>query len=60
MSEHQTVFKAALARYYKAERDRTEECLGDIIKTLQEETTPEAEQVEQILERLVKHYSRDQ
>lgn len=60
MAEHQLVFKATLARYYKAERDRSEACMGDIVKILQDETAPEAEQVENILERLVKHYSRDQ
>jgi hypothetical protein len=57
MSEHQSVFKAVLARYYKAERDRSEECLWDIIKVLQDETTSEGEQVDKILERLVTHYS---
>lgn len=58
MSEHQLVFKATLARYYKAERDRSEACMGDIVDILKDETAPEAEQVEKILERLVAHYNR--
>lgn len=56
MSEHQIVFKATLARYYKAERDRSEECLGDIIKIVSDSTSPDAEVNEKIIERLVQHY----
>lgn len=49
-------FKEAIARHYKAERDRAEACLGDIIKILDQE----GDQVEQILNRLIRHYSRMQ
>jgi hypothetical protein len=58
MSDASTVFKATLAKYYKAERDRTEECLGDIIGILTAQPATDPEQVQRILERLVKHYER--
>lgn len=58
MTEHHDIFKAALSRHYKAERDRSEECLGDIIKIISDDTAPDAEITEKILERLAKHYDR--
>jgi len=45
-------FKEAIARHYKVERDRAEECLGDIIKILDQE----GDQIEQIINRLIRHY----
>lgn len=54
MSDARFAFKEALARHYKSERDRAEECLGDIIKILDQE----GDQIEQILSRLVRHYER--
>jgi hypothetical protein len=54
MTNAHIAFKEAIARHYKAERDRAEDCLGDIIKILDQE----GDQVEQILNRLVRHYSR--
>ncbi len=58
MTDQHTAFKAALARHYKAERDRSEECLGDIIKILDWSDAMESTQVEKILERLIAHYDR--
>lgn len=55
MESGRTAFKEALARHYKAERDKAEECLGDIIKILDQE----GDQIEQILNRLVEHYDRN-
>jgi len=46
-------FKTAIARHYKAQRDRAEECIGDIIKILDQD----GDQSEQILNRLIEHYS---
>jgi hypothetical protein len=47
--------RAAFAEYYKVERNRAEECLGDIIKILQ---GPLEEQAESILARMIRHYER--
>ncbi|UQD69189.1 hypothetical protein JEY40_24550 [Bradyrhizobium japonicum] len=52
MSDAHIAFKEAIARHYKAGRDRAEECLGDIIKILEQE----GDQAEQILSRLARHY----
>ena len=52
------VFREALSRHYKAERDRTEGCLGDIINILQNRTAQPGELVDDILMRLIKHYER--
>jgi hypothetical protein len=52
MSDAHIAFKEAIARHYKAERDRAEECLGDIIKILDQE----GDQIDMILSRLVQHY----
>ncbi|MCK1430924.1 hypothetical protein [Bradyrhizobium sp. 87] len=60
MSEQHIAFKEALARHYKAGREQAETCLGDIIQIVGDETMPEAEQVEKILDRLIQHYSHDQ
>jgi hypothetical protein len=60
MSDQQLAFKTALANYHKAERDRAEECLRDIGKILDIEGKPDAVAVEQIMARLVDHYSRPQ
>lgn len=54
VTEAHAAFKDAIARHYKSERDRAEECLGDIIKILDQE----GDQVEQILNRLIRHYGR--
>ena len=52
MTDAHVAFKEAIARHYKAERDRAEGCLGDIIKILDQE----GDQMEQILNRLIEHY----
>lgn len=54
MNDAHMAFKEAIARHYKAERDRAEECLGDIIKILDQE----GDQIEQILNRLINHYGQ--
>lgn len=50
-------FQAAMGRYYKAERDRTELCLSDIIEILRTSEV-EHKQVASILARLTDHYAR--
>lgn len=45
----------AFVNYYKEQRNRIEKCLDDIFKILTNE--PEAEQIDKILQRLIKHYS---
>ena len=52
------VFREALARHYKTERDRSEDCLGCIVTILQDRTKQPQEIVDQILIRLVDHYQR--
>lgn len=56
MTAHDS-FKEVLVRYYRAERHRSEDCLADIIKIL-ECNVPESTQVNEVLERLCKHYDR--
>lgn len=51
-------FKSALARHYKVERDRSEDCLRDIIGILEADPGTESQQIELILERLTRHYDR--
>lgn len=51
-------FRAVLGRHYKIERDRCENCLGDIIAIL-DNSDEEHKQVLRILERLTTHYSRN-
>lgn len=58
MSEQHEAFREAISRHYKAGREQAEACLGDIIKVLDDQTMPETEQVEKILDRLIQHYSR--
>jgi len=50
-------FRMALGIYYKKERDRTEECLGQIVNILGSSDV-ESKQVEQILQALTDHYAR--
>lgn len=50
--------KYAFAQYYKVERDRAEDCLGDIIKILDRAKREEADHLDHILARLIKHYER--
>lgn len=50
----------AFVPYYKAERDRAEQALDDIAGLLQDEDKTTADQIDAILDRLVKHYGRDQ
>jgi hypothetical protein len=50
--------KAAFCNHYRAERDRSEKCIGDIIDILQERDTSADEQTNAILERIITHYSR--
>lgn len=45
------------AAHYKSERDRSEACLLDIVEILNNEKL-EGEQIEAILDRMVKHYER--
>jgi hypothetical protein len=49
-------FQSAMARYYKANRDRTEKCLADITDILSEKTTP-GDRENKILDRMIEHYS---
>lgn len=52
------VFRESLCRHYKAERDRSEECLSDIILALQDRQAQHSETIDLILMRLIKHYDR--
>lgn len=52
------VFREALCRHYKFERDRSEECLGDIIQALQNRQAQPSDTIDVILIRLIKHYER--
>lgn len=54
-----TDVKAAFAKYYKTERDRSEACLDDIIKIMQVPDIGESEQLNQILCRMIRHYNRE-
>jgi len=51
--------REAFAEFYKLERDRGEACLGDIIKILQVPDISESERLNQILERMIRHYKRE-
>lgn len=50
-------FHLALGHYYKIERKRAEQCLGDIIDILGN-ADDEPKQVQDVLSRLTTHYSR--
>ena len=50
--------RAAFSKYYETERNRSEACLGDIINILSRGDMDDAEQVANIVNRLIKHYSR--
>jgi hypothetical protein len=50
----------AFVPYYKAERDRAENALDDIGGILQDDKKTPCEQNDAILDRLIKHYGRDQ
>jgi hypothetical protein len=54
-----TDVKTAFAQYYKAERNRSEACLDDIIKIMQMPDIGEGEQLNQILSRMIRHYKRE-
>jgi len=54
-----TDIRSAFAEYYKIERNRAEDCLGDIIKILQAADADDSARLDQILARMVKHYQRD-
>ncbi len=56
MSEQHDALRAALSRFYKEERDRAQQCLGDIVVILQHDTAPDSELTERILDRLIKHF----
>lgn len=51
--------RALFADHYKAERNRAEDCLGDIIKILQVKDADESARLDQILDRMIRHYQRD-
>jgi hypothetical protein len=51
------VFREAMCRHYKAERERSEACLGDIINILQNRTAQHSDVIDDILLRLTKHYA---
>ena len=53
-----TVFREALSRHYKAERERSEACLADIVEILKHQTRPHSETIDAILLRLIHHYER--
>jgi hypothetical protein len=55
---HNSPFREAMSRHYKAERDRTEACLRDIVTILENKYSPYPEQISEIRLRLVKHYDR--
>ena len=56
MSTHEQ-FQAALAKYYKSQRDRTEKCLSDIVDIVASRDHS-AIIVDQIIDRLVAHYEQ--
>jgi hypothetical protein len=49
--------RAAFAEYYKAERNRAEECLAGITKILADGAD---DPTLEIIDRLIKHYQRDE
>lgn len=51
-------FLDVLSHYYKTERDRAEKCMTDLISILSNETNTSDDQINEILDRLVAHYSR--
>lgn len=57
-TEARTSIRAAFCNHYRAERDRSEKCIGEIIDILQERDTTSDEQTVAILERIIQHYSR--
>ena len=48
----------ALRQHYKAERERAECCLSDILAILCDAGCRDDEQLQKITERLTKHYER--
>lgn len=52
-------FQRAMKAHYKTERDRSEQCLSDIILILDQRGRPEAAVIDDILKRLIEHYQRD-
>jgi hypothetical protein len=55
--EARGMIRTAFSNHYRAERDRSEKCIGDIIDILQERDSSD-EQTVAILERIIVHYSR--
>jgi UDP-2,3-diacylglucosamine pyrophosphatase LpxH len=56
--EARIMFKSAFINHYKNERERSESCIGDIIDILQTRDTSSDDQTVEILERIIRHYSR--
>lgn len=56
--ERRGAFKNAWIRYYRGERERSEGCIGDIIEALGDRDASDAETIEAILNRIIKHYDR--
>lgn len=54
--EARGMIRAAFSNHYRAEHDRSEKCIGDILDILQERDS--SEQTVAILERIIVHYSR--
>lgn len=48
-------FQRIIARYYKARYKHSEDCLGDIIKILEQKTS-DGDQIQAVLSRLCMHY----
>jgi hypothetical protein len=56
--ERRSVFKSVFANYYKAERDRSESCIRDIMDVLEDKDSSDSETIEAILSRIIQHYKR--
>lgn len=56
--ERRAAFKAAWIRYYRAERDRSERCIGEIMDILEDRANADNQTIDAILDRIIKHYDR--
>lgn len=56
--ERRVAIKNAFIRHYRAERDRSEACIGDIIDALGDRDNTPEQTVQAILDRIIMHYDR--
>lgn len=56
--ERRAAFKSAWINYYRNERDRSEACLRDIMEVLEVRDSSDADNIDAIFGRLIKHYAR--